>query len=187
VAFFSDTQAALADGRTVRYAELTVFEFEEATAYLWDGVGDLELDGVTYQSNKGLVARSAIGFGENDDATEMSHTLSGVDPTFVDLARQSASVRGRPVTVFGQFFDEDWVPLDSKFFIAKRVMDVLRYSAQGPQKRSISVSEETIWTNRNGAAFAFYSDADQQARFPGDLGCSFTAGLQDKKIGWPQF
>ncbi|MBN8994344.1 MAG: hypothetical protein J0H94_03895 [Rhizobiales bacterium] len=130
---------------------------------------------------------AGVDFGANDTADQVTFTLSGVDPTFVALANNAESTEGRDVTIWGQFLDDDCQPLDDKWVIRQLIMDRPAYQANGPTSRTVTLSAETIWTNRNRAANAYYSDRDQQARFPGDLGCVFIPTLRHKKVPWPVF
>lgn len=186
--FFSDTLAAVAADRQVYLAALVEFDFAENIRRMWDGTGVLVVDGVEWIGSGELGSISEVKFGENDDADKVTFSLSGVSPEIVTLARSGDSVRGRDVTIYGQFLDVDTMqPLDSKWTIRQLIMDTIGYGAKGPSDRSISLTAETIWTSRNLAAFAYWSDRDQQARYPGDLGCQFVATLKNKKATWPVF
>lgn len=186
--FFNETIEALAGQQVVHAALLADFDFNEGHAYAWTGLGDVEIDGNTYLGRGDLVSIAPFPFGADDAAEAHSSTLSGVEPQYVTEARTAPTVRGRSVRWYLQFFGEDLQPLDSKYLLADRVMDVMSYSGVGPSQRSITLTSEDIWTNRNTAEHANWSDADQQAVFPGDRGLEFVAELvPGKRITWPNF
>lgn len=188
MADFSALQKAAMAGRVVHLVNLVEFDFAEGIRRVWNGTGYLDLDGFEWLGTGELGSISSISFGENDDAEKVTFALSGVDPEFVTLARSGDSVRGRDVTIYGLFLDvETMQPLGSKWVVRQLIMDTIGYGAKGPSERSISLTAETIWTTRNLAAFAYWSDRDQQARFPGDLGCQFIPTLKLKKVAWPVF
>lgn len=186
--FFNETIEAIAGGEVVHAALLADHDFNEGHAYNWTGVGDLDLDGHTWVGKGDLVSIAPFPFGGDDAAEAHSATLSGVDPDLVTEARTAPTVRGRSVLWYLQFFGSDLQPLDSKYLIADRVMDVMAYAGVGPAKRSITLTSEDIWTSRNTAEHANWSNADQDALFPGDRGLEFVAELvPGKRVKWPDF
>jgi hypothetical protein len=187
VSLFTATQATRARGDVVRFARLVHFSFVEQEMRLWEGFHHLTAGGQTWLGGGYIGTVGPIPFGANDAAGVVQFTLSGVTPEIVAMVRRSASVRGRPVTVYGQFLDAEYQPLDAMIVLAKLVMDMMSYAATGPVSRRIQLTAETIWTSRNMSPFAVYSDRDQQGRYPGDLGCEFVASLANKVIAWPIF
>jgi hypothetical protein len=80
----------------------------------------------------------------------------------VTLARNaSARVKDRRCTVHVQFFDAASQPLDNPFAVWSGLMDQMTYSGQGPTQRAISLTAESLWTNRRRPAFGLYTDRDQ--------------------------
>lgn len=187
--FFNSTQLALAAGRSVFYGELFKIEFTSGADYYWDGFGPLDAYSQDWKGAANLVSRSDIPLGINDDAGQLTLTLSGVDAAVVAAVRaEEAEIYGRQITIWGQFFDEDLQLSDGRFFLFGGTMDVPTYSGTGIADRSIIIPCEGEWADRNGAAFSFFSDVDQRARYPGDKGCEFVyrynPGVRRK---WPDF
>lgn len=188
MAFFDATLAALAAGQHVAVAMLVEFDFLEGMFRVWDGAGSITVGANTYLGAGEWGSISEIEFGENDAADKITFLLSGVDPDVIVAAQDSESVRGRDVFIYGQFLDTTTLaPYDARWPIRQLIMDTLAFSARGPSQRSIMLSCETIWTNRNHAAYAFYSDKNQQERFPGDRGLEFLPTLKNKITKWPVF
>lgn len=187
--FFSATQQAAAEGRVVALAILARFDFAEGEARFWlNGSGVLVVDSEQWQGIGTLVSVGTIETGEGDSADRMTITLSGVNSAVVALAAEAESVRGRDVTLYGQFFDTATrAELDDKFIIpAADVMDTVGYAAEGPSQRSVTITAESIWTARNVAKYAMYSVGDQEARFAGDgVSMTFIPALRHKQTKWP--
>lgn len=180
--------AAAAADRTVRAALLVHFDFEDDPKRFWMGCFDLVAGGETWQGFGDLVAIDGLDQIRGMSAPKATFTVSGISPDIVALARdQSDKVKGRDVTVYLQFFDEEWQTLDDPVVVWIGILDVMTYSAQGPNVRSIQVSAEGLWTGRRRPVFARYTDRDQQGRFPGDLGCSQVADNVSKTLRWPNY
>jgi hypothetical protein len=187
--FFNSTIAAYAQSRTVYLALLASHDFESGIAYNWTGYGSLDLDGEIWIGKGDLVSFGGIPFNADDVAGAITITLSGVDAQHIAEARSMPPVRGRAQQIWLQFFDTATLqPLDSKLLIADRVMDVMKWSGSGPSQRSVSVTSEDVWADRQTAEHAHWSHADQQMLFPGDRGLEFIAELvPGKRVEWPEF
>lgn len=185
--FFSEAQAVLARDETVFIARLARLDLVEGEVRLWDGFGPAVFGGETWDGAGGFGSVGEIPVGINDTAVSVTMQVSGVEPDFIALAINSESVKGRTATFYAQFLDESLQALGDPFPLPEFVMDVPSYSGSGPTQRTMTVPAESIWTGRNGARFAFFSDRDQQARFPGDRGLVFMSGLKNKKVIWPDF
>ncbi len=99
--------------------------------------------------------------------------------------RQSDLVKGRDCAVFGQLFNENLSLRGDRFHVWSGQLDVMTFKMEGGNTYTVELSAENLWAARRKPAFGYYTDADQQARFPGDLGCQFVASLPGKTIYWP--
>jgi hypothetical protein len=171
------------------YATLAFFDFVDEPMRLWDGVGVIDIDGYEWQGSGQMGSISPIKLSENDTGDKLEFGLSGVTPTIVALAQQSeARVRGRSVWLYLQTLSTETLqPVGAKRFLTRMVMDRLAYKAHGPSDRTVRLTSETIWTSRNSAAYSFWSDRDQKARYPGDRGAEFIPKLVHYKAPWPTF
>lgn len=187
--FFNGTIAAQAEGRRPHAAILVEHDFPTAYTYSWTGIGDLELDGHTWIGAGQLVSLGALPCGTEDGAAAVTDKLSGVNPTYVAEARSMPPVRGRTQLKWLQFFDPDTLaPIDQKYLLSERLMDVMGYAGIGPAKREISLTTEDIWTGLNTSEHASWSAADQDALFPGDKGLDFVAEMvPGLRTEWPAF
>lgn len=189
MSFFNSTQRTLSAGLSVFFGELYKVEFTSDTAYYWDAFGPLDAYSQSWDGAANVVSRSEIPLGIDDDAGQLTLTMSGVDADIVAAVRAAEpEIYGRPLTIWGQFFDEDMQLSDSRFFLFGGTMDVPTYAGTAPTSRSIVIPCEGEWADRNGAAFSFFSDVDQKARYPGDKGLEYVYRYtQGVKRRWPKF
>jgi hypothetical protein len=81
-----------------------------------------------------------------------------------------------------------WIGTGELVKLGVRFMDVIGFSIQGPGAASVSLSSESEWTGLNTAAYQDWSNADQQALFPGDRGLEYVGDLvYGQRIDWPDF
>jgi hypothetical protein len=117
----------------------------------------------------------------------MSIGLSGVSADAVARVKAAESEAiGRTMQIFLQFFDEDWQPLDGPISLRKGRMTGFAFSGAGPVNRSIVVRAEGALLARGRPPGTYLSDAEQNARFPGDKGLEFVASLQNATVVFPK-
>jgi len=187
--FFESVVEALAEGHSVHAALFVSNEFNSGITRNWTGVGTIHIAGFDWIGTGELVRLGALAFGADDAAPGLTLTLSGVDPAFVTEARTMPSVHGLRQRVHLQFFDADTLaPVGAFYELDRRYLDVIGFSITGPGAASVSLSSESEWTGLNTAAFQDWSDADQQALFPGDRGFEYVGDLvYGQRIDWPDF
>lgn len=189
MARFPEIIAAVAARSTVDAALLVHMDFREQPRRWWTGFGPLDAAGEEWIGMGSLIDITGLESAVGMAAPATTFTLSGVDPEIVSLARNASDrVKGRRVRVFMQFFaagpEPRWKPLDRPISIWSGVMDQMRYSGDGPTSRTVTLTAESLWTNRNRPPFGRYTNGDQQARHPGDRGLEEVAGLVNKTIRW---
>jgi len=194
--FFSETIAAKLAGRTIGAALLCHMDFRVTPRRWWNGWGTLDAGGHEWLGTGTMIQVDGLEQPIGTMAPKTTFKLSGIDPDLVTLARLSSDrVKDRRATVYIQFFDinpndgavQPWSKLDAPYAVWSGLMDQISYSAQGPTERSITVTAESLWTNRRRPAYGLYTDRDQNARFPGDRGLEQVASLVSKTIRWPVF
>jgi len=70
--------------------------------------------------------------------------------------------------------------------LALRIMKNMEISRDAGT-RTIGINHEGPYTGRRRPAAGWYSDRDQQKRFPGDKACERTPWLLFKKERWPDY
>lgn len=194
--FFPETIAAKLAGRAVAASLLVHMDFRETPRRFWFGFGDLVAGGHTWQGTGELIQLDGLESPIGTVAPKTTFTLSGIDAALVTLARNASDrVKDRRATIYIQFFDLNpddasvapWSLLDEPFAVSTWLMDQMTYSAQGPAQRAISLTAESLWTNRRRPAFGLYTDRDQNKRFVGDRGLEQVSDLVSKTIRWPVY
>lgn len=192
MADFGQTINADLEGKRVRVAPLVKFDFVSGIIRLWNGVGRLDTqDGQSWQGIANMGDVGSLDQSYNGDAPSQTFRLSGVDADFANIARGNRDEYYRqPVTVYLQFFDEDWQTLDNPFAVTLREMQQLRASKQltdGGEVYTVEITAETPFTIRRRPPSSYYTDRDQQLRYPGDRGCEYVANIDGKSITFPDY
>lgn len=195
MADFGATINAYLAGRHVNMRPLVLFDFADGEQALWQGEYDLTSGGKTWKGMGGIASMDGLDAAATLESSAMTFTLSGVEPTdapvsFAAIAKNSdrSNYVRRLVTVYIQFFDEDWQPLDDPFAIKAGLMSNMTMSrsrANNGFLRTISLTANNIFYGRGVAPSAYYTDRDQQTRYPGDKGLQFIPSLQNKQIPVP--
>jgi len=187
MSFFGSVRAAYASQRHVLSPHFVTFEFASGPLFVWEGAGDIIMEGDVYRGAADLGSISDATFGAGDAAGNIVYTLSGVNEDVIAAAKEEEfEVRGRDVLLRRHFMDvETQALLDDPIVVRQDIMDVLAFSASGPNSYSVKLTCETIWTNRNAAAYAYYSGRDQRVRFAADEGMDFVVQMKNKRVRWP--
>lgn len=126
---------------------------------------------------------SAIEEGSELRAYGMSASLTGVDPAQLAVALDS-KYQGRPAYVWLGFLDANHVLIDTPVLVFSGMMDT--QPIELGHTGSISVTIENVmarWENPNPENLR-YTSADQQSRYPGDLGYEFASVTAAREIVW---
>lgn len=196
MSLFTETIALSLAGARVEAAWLVLFDFTSEPIRLWGGNGLLRTsDGNRWNGIGSLAAVSGIEQAINGQAPQASFTLSGIDAQVMRLARDEfiAEVKGRKVTAYLQFFGADdpadpdnQRPLDAPYPVWCGRALTPEFAFQDTE-RAVTIKCESLFSLRSRPQFAMYTDADQQRRFPGDLGFEFVGTLVNKSVTWPDY
>lgn len=161
-------------------------EFGDGDMRAWPGVGDLVTGGETWTGTNGTVEIPGLQLELGFIASKLDITLSGVNPAFQTRAENNKTlVQSRTITIFLQgLSQDDWQPLGDPVAVWTGLMDIMKYSGT-VDRASITLSCETPFVTRNKPRGAYYTDADQKRRYPGDEGCEFVSALEDKNVDQP--
>jgi hypothetical protein len=183
-------------------------DFDSEPLYVWNGYGDLVIDGKTY-----LGAGQLLGISTVEETTEMeakgaSLTLSGVPSLFL-AAALTQPYQGRECRIYFGVFKSpvaDWI-LQSGFWddtgiwyddelwndasitlsdyveVFSGELDQMNI-VEAADTATIQVTAENVLVRLERPVVRRFTDQDQKSRYPGDLGLEFVAGLQDKEIFW---
>jgi len=175
--------ATEAQATDVRVEALAHFQFDSGSLRLWTGLGDLSWSGDTYTGAGDLGAISPVEEAAAVKTSDLTFSLSGLPASLVTTAL-SEHYQGRVAEMWVGFFDDAWALIDDPVQLFAGRVDVMSVVDNG-DTASISVTA----TNRlkdldrpNNPRF--YTLADQQQDFPGDLGFQYVPEMQNAVIVW---
>lgn len=177
---------AMTDALAASHVELVVL----VELDLPDGVLRFNSSGVTlsWDGNDWLGAGAVTAVQPIDEATSpqaaaLAVQFSGIDPSFVSqimvdhyqgrpatiwLAALSAGqVVDDPITMFSGYIDEPTIELGLT--------------------ATITLTLENEWARWERAPDLLYTDAEQQAEYPGDTGFRYVEELENLEISWGQY
>ncbi|MDO8932070.1 MAG: hypothetical protein Q7U97_06735 [Rhodocyclaceae bacterium] len=175
----TDTSAAMA-APVFRPLAMVEMAFDSGTVYAHSAVGDVVWNGHTFKGVSWLGKIGAIQEGENLEAYGVQLDLSGVKGELVAISLNE-HYRNRPLRIWIAFLNKqsrivgdpvgpwrwDMSTLDGEFTGAKGTLILS------------STSRMAGWERANESR---YTDADQQARHPGDFFCEFASAAAEKEI-----
>lgn len=183
-----------AKGNAVNLPALASFDFRDQPMHVWAGeypIKDTNGQVWTGLSAPGyLISIEGLEQAATLEAAQLTVTLSGADPALMSIMAHEdrADYVGRLLVIYAMFCDADWQPLCAPMALAAGIMGTVTVSRQmkkGGWERSIILPADNIFYGRGGAPASFYTDRDQQLRFPGDTGMQYITGLQDTSIPFP--
>ena len=191
MSLFPNVIAASLSGRSVKAAYLVEFLFRSGPQRLWNGNGDLSAGARVWKGLRGLGQISGLEAALNANAPQAVFSVSGVSSGFRSKdGGDPFDYINRPIIVYVQFFKDDWSTLDDPYAISGWVMQTVHegYAWDDSVKAWVStvgIAAESWFFGRGRPPFSFWSDRDQQARYPGDKGLEYMSALQNYVTRWP--
>ena len=165
-----------------RPALLVELHFVAETMFLWSGVGTLTWNGSAWLGVGTLGRVGSIEETLDVRAVGSRFELSGV-PSDLLTHVMTEPLQNRPVLLWLAFFDENWIVVPDPVLLFRGRMDTVEIRDGGPTA-TVTLFAENRLRDLERARVRRYTDADQQAEYPGDLGLAFVPSLQDRAIPW---
>lgn len=165
----------------VKLAFFVEFQFASGAVRMWTGNGDKSWNSQTWTGAGDFGGISPVDETTEFGAAGLTFTLSGVPSSTVALALTDA-YRGRNCKLWLVILDASDAVVDSYQIFAGR-MDVMTIDDSGEVSR-ISIQVESRLIDLARARAQRYTDAEQQLKFPGDLGLQYVAKLAEKPLNW---
>ncbi len=178
------TAAARAEslkGQGARPVLLVRLAFDSGVETLWSGRGPLQWNGETYVGVGDIGAVGAIEEGIEARAFGVELTLSGVPASRLSLAL-GEDVQGRRAEIRLGFLDTAGALVADPVLLFRGRMDSMNVSLG--ETATIALTAENRLADWDRPRVRRYAHADQQARFPGDLGFEFVNATTEKEIVW---
>jgi len=196
MAFFSADEIARFAAKEIRVAPLVKFEFESETAYAWNGYTELTTGGQTWLPMYGAGVIDGLGFSGSGSSENVTVSLNGLPdqalPILANAVNTASQVSQRLMTVYLQFFDENWQPEGPPIGIFYGFMQppsISRAAASETEGavQTISIVAENAFYFRSKPKNGRYTDYDQKRRSPTDRGLEFIKSLTFKNFTYPDF
>lgn len=187
---FSDVAATALARPSVVCTILARLHLYDGIARLHPGVGDLQVDGETFQgvSDPGkmrLVQLEAIEEPRAGIASAVRITMTGCDLAFLRAVRGDyLKIEGRQADLLFGLWDQatDKLIAAVPFFPGGRMTAPgMRFASPGV--RDFFFTVEGMWSARNFATAGTMTPADQRRRFPGDTALDLVGGTVT--VRWP--
>lgn len=191
--YFPATVAAALRGKRPRIAYLVEILIGPPVRY-WNGFRPLTtLDGRRWTALKQLGDISGLDEVFDGEAQTLQVSISAAAmPSAILRAAATANKETymwKLLRIWLQFFDEEWQPMDYPFAFRAGLITGLVIDREmkggGAASRRVTVEAVNLFYGRSAAAHGYYTDSDQQARYPGDKGLQPIPSLQDATISIP--
>lgn len=180
----SSVTAALSAGTFVR-VQLVLIEFLSGSKALNSSNWDITYAGTVYSGAYGLGSVSAITDAGGGAIKGIVLEMISGDSGTISLALDEADeVQGARITIRTAVFDPaTYQVLDAPVdFVGQ--CDTMQIE-EGPRRVSITVTAESNAVDLLRSNPSTYSDADQQALYPGDRAFEYVVDQLDKPVVWP--
>jgi hypothetical protein len=139
------------------------------------------IDGNTYLGLGKMGAITGIEEGTELQSYGIAMKLSGVEAAHV-AAALNEDYQGRKVAVWLVLLDENHAQIGSPTLLGRWRMDTM--SIEMGAVAEITLTAHSLLADWERPRIARFNDADQRARFPGDLGFEYVAQMVDKQLVW---
>lgn len=170
---------------------LCQMDFATSPQRWWLGYGDLLAGGVTYKGTGDTIQIGAMSLTYGMSSGFIRFTIPVASPQMIARCdNQAAEVNARPCRVFYQLFsteERDGEHLgrligDPISVFTGRMRDMRSTSSADDRSIELEAYGRMSWQGK--PPHGRWTDADQQARFPGDTGLGLLPSLKDKAITW---
>ena len=165
----------------VRIFPLIDLNFASGATYLCGLAHDVTWGGNTYSAALGLLDIKEVQ-ETAESAQGLSITIAGVSAASIALAL-AEKIQGRTLTLRMAALDASGT-LQVDVNCWQGLMDVMQI-ADGGDSVAITITAEHIMATWDRARTVRYTDAQQQALYPGDLGLQYIAELEEATLVWP--
>lgn len=173
--------AALQSGH-VRPFYLVSMQCTTGMLYVWSGVGTITWNGHDWLGLGHFGGISPVTATSEVSAENITLTLSGVDPSMVEIALNEVR-QNFPVEVWLGFLDDNGQVITDPVKCFSGHCDVPTVQDSG-ETCSLSITAENPLVDLERATNRRYTHDDQQLTRVGDKGFTFVAGLQQWNGKW---
>jgi hypothetical protein len=170
----------------VRLALLVELQFASGTSRLWSGLGDFAWNGVTFAGVGDLLGVSAIEETAEVRSVGTTLQLSGLPTSAIGMLAETERWQNRIARLWLAVFEADGITLAGEPVpLARARMDQLSY--EEGETATFTLTLESRLADLERPRVRRYTNADQQAEYPGDRGFEFVESVAAGKkevVGW---
>lgn len=163
----------------VLFAELV---FSSGTVRVWSGYGTLIWNGNNWIGTGALGGVSPVEEAADLQATNLTFTLNGIPSSYLSLVLAD-SYQGKSATLWLGFLASDGSVVSDPVQLFSGRLDAAKISEAG-ETCSIAINAESELADLRRSRETRYTDAEQQRRFPGDLGLQYIAQAATQEMNW---
>lgn len=178
----STEMQAVSTAEVVRPVMFIECDFDSGAVNLWNGIGTLTYGGKNYIGAGNLLQVQPVSESAELRANGTSVSLSGINNTLVQLAKDE-DYQGRELVVKLGAMDENNDVIADPVIMFSGFMDTMVLTESGDTS-SIKIDVENKLIQMERASVRRYTDNDQKIDYPDDNGFSFVAKIQDREINW---
>ena len=175
--------AAAATAPVVAPVILCELDFATGAFRVWSGLGPLNWAGRAFEGIGDIGAMGEVEETVELRAVRLTLALSPVPQEVIDIALSERSYRLRPARLWLALLGEDGAFVADPFPLWAGIMDTMEV-VDGAEPR-VTLACESRLVDLERAEVRRYTDADQQAEYPGDRFFEFVPALQDAEIRLP--
>jgi hypothetical protein len=162
---------------------LVKLEFDSGDVLLHTWLGDVSYNGDTYTGAGGLGFIGPIDEDADLTRNTMEIGLRGIPADIISIAL-GEQYQGRPATVYMGYLDTSTTQLVGTPVTFTGKMDYPTVRLGKECEVRLAIEDEFAVLDKPKARR--YNNADQQGRYPGDLGLEFVEQTTEKQIYWGQ-
>lgn len=166
----------------IRPVLLAEFDFSDGVSRVWSGVGTLSWGGHSWLGMGHLGSVEGVEETTELKAVGVKFRLSGI-PSDLMSSVTTTVVQGRRAKLWLALMSENWTLIDQPVMVLAGKMDTVDVT-DGGSELSFELAVENSLRDLQRPRARRYTDADQQAEFPGDKGMQFCVELQRKEFKW---
>lgn len=155
-------------------------DFDSGNVRMWNGYGDLVIDGESYIGAGTLLAISSIEETGEIAARGVTMTLSGISSEIISVAL-AENYQNRAARIYIGSLAEDGSASSYQLFGGR--LDVMTIEESG-ETATVSATAESRLIDLERPRARRYTSEDQKSLYPGDLGLDYVNDLQDKTLDW---
>lgn len=150
--------------------------------YLWNGIGNLVVGGITYVGAGTLLNIGEIAESSELQANGMTATLSGITDPLLAKARD-VDYQGRELKVLLGAMDASNGVISSPVVVFSGFMDTMVIN-DSSETATIQITVENRLIEFERTRIRRYTAEDQKIDYPSDKGLEFVAEMAEKEIVW---